>query len=213
MPLEFVLATANADKATEIAEIVGASVILLPRPEWVPDVEETGETLVANARLKAGALVAATSRAALADDTGLEVDDLAGAPGVYSSRYAGEEATYADNVAKLIGALAGIEGPRRARFRTVAVALWPDGREMVADGVVEGSIALAARGEGGFGYDPVFIPDDGGGRTFAEMTAEEKHRLSHRGRAFRALVAQFAAASDPARPARSLNGPDQLGRV
>jgi XTP/dITP diphosphohydrolase len=191
VPLEFVLATANADKAEEIAGIVGASVTLLPRPAWVPDVEETGETLVANARLKAAALVTATGRAALADDTGLEVDDLAGAPGVYSSRYAGEEATYADNVAKLVGALAAVAGPRRARFRTVAVALWPDGREIVAEGVVEGAIALEGRGQGGFGYDPVFIPDDGDGRTFAQMTASEKHLLSHRGRAFRALVARL----------------------
>ena len=188
MPLEFVLATANADKAAEIAEIVGGSVTLLPRPASVPDVEETGETLVANARLKALALVTATGRAALADDTGLEVDDLGGRPGVYSSRYAGEGATYADNVAKLIGALAGSDGPRRARFRTVAVALWPDGREVVAEGLVEGAIALEARGDGGFGYDPVFIPDDADGRTFAQMTSAEKHQLSHRGRAFRALV-------------------------
>ena len=133
-------------------------------------------------------LAGATGTRGVADDTGLEVEDLGGAPGVYSARYAGEEATYADNVAKLLAALAGVDGPRRARFRTVAVASWPDGREVVAEGAVEGAIALEARGEGGFGYDPVFIPDEGDGRTFAQMTAEEKHRLSHRGRAFRALA-------------------------
>jgi XTP/dITP diphosphohydrolase len=189
--LEFVLATANADKAREIADILGSSVTLLPRPPSVPDVEETGDTLLANARLKARALVAATGEAAIADDTGLEVDALGGAPGVYSARYAGEQATYADNVAKLVEALAEVEGDRRARFRTVALAAWPDGREVVAEGTVEGDIALAPRGHGGFGYDPVFVPREGDGRTFAEMPAADKHRLSHRGRAFRALAAQL----------------------
>jgi XTP/dITP diphosphohydrolase len=188
MTLEFVLATANADKAREIAAILGPSVLLLPRPDSVPDVEETGTTLLDNARLKARALVTATGRPAIADDTGLEVDALGGAPGVYSSRYAGEQATYADNVAKLVAALAG-EGHRQARFKTVAVAAWPDGREVIADGVVEGVIAAEPRGAGGFGYDPVFVPDEGGGMTFAEMPTEDKHGLSHRGRAFRALIA------------------------
>jgi XTP/dITP diphosphohydrolase len=189
----FVLATANADKAREISEILGTSVTLLARPPSVPDVEETGETLLDNARLKARALVAETGEAAIADDTGLEVDALSGAPGVYSSRYAGEGASYADNVTKLIEALAGVGGSRRARFRTVAVAAWPNGRELVAEGLVEGTVAQAPRGSGGFGYDPVFIPTEGDDRTFAEMTAAEKHLLSHRGRAFRALAAQLCA--------------------
>ncbi len=188
---EFVLATANPDKAQEIAEIVGPSVGLRPRPPWVSDVEETEETLLGNARLKARALARATGTAAIADDTGLEVEDLGGAPGVFAARYAGEAATYADNVAKLLAALAGIAGPRRAVFRTVAVASFPDGREVVAEGAVHGTIATETRGEGGFGYDPIFIPREGDGRTFAEMTAEEKHRLSHRGRAFRALAGRL----------------------
>jgi XTP/dITP diphosphohydrolase len=187
-PDGFVLATANPDKAREIREILGPSVRLAPRPESVPDVDETGETLVDNARLKARALVDATGQAAVADDTGLEVDDLGGAPGVYSARYAGEQATYADNVAKLLDALEGVTG-RRARFRTVVVAAWPDGREVVAEGAVDGTIAIEARGASGFGYDPVFIPDEGDGRSFAEMTAADKHALSHRGRAFRAFAA------------------------
>ncbi len=191
MALEFVLATANADKAREIADILGSSVTLHPRPSSVPDVDETGDTLLANARLKARALVAATGQAAIADDTGLEVDALGGAPGVYSARYAGEQATYADNVAKLVEALAGVEGHRQARFRTVAVAAWPDGREVIAEGTVDGEIASEPRGRGGFGYDPVFVPSEGDGRTFAEMPAAEKHRVSHRGRAFRALAAQL----------------------
>jgi XTP/dITP diphosphohydrolase len=188
---EFVLATANADKAREIAEIVGPSVTLRPRPAWVPEVEETEDTLLGNARQKAHALARATATAAMADDTGLEVDDLGGAPGVYSARFAGETATYADNVAKLLAALARVCGPRRARFRTVAVASWPDGREVVAEGAVDGTIAAEARGHNGFGYDPVFIPTEGDGRTFAEMAAEEKNRLSHRGRAFRMLAAEL----------------------
>jgi XTP/dITP diphosphohydrolase len=192
---EFVLATANMDKAREIAEIVGPAVTLRPRPPWVPDVEETEDTLLGNARLKARALAGATGMAAIADDTGLEVEDLGGAPGVYAARYAGETATYADNVAKLLAALAGVHGPRRARFRTVAVASWPDGGEVVAEGVVEGTMASEARGDGGFGYDPVFIPDEGDGRTFAEMTAAEKHRLSHRGRAFRTLAERLPPGS------------------
>ncbi len=186
-----VLASANRDKAAEITAILSAAVPgleIVPRPPEVPDVDETGDTLLDNARLKARALVAATGLAAVADDTGLEVTALGGAPGVYSARYAGEGATYADNVAKLLGALQGV-GDRRARFRTVALAAYPDGTEQWAEGVVDGTIAETARGEAGFGYDPVFIPDEGAGRTFAEMTPEEKHRVSHRGRAFRALGA------------------------
>ena len=100
---------------------------------------------------------------AVADDTGLEVDALDGAPGVYSARYAGEEATYADNVAKLLGALDGVGRPRGRGSGPWPSPLWPDGREVVAEGTVEGTIALAASGEGGFGYDPVFVPDEGGG--------------------------------------------------
>lgn len=185
----FVVATANPDKATEIAAILDGF-DLVPRPPDVPEVEETGTTLVENARLKAAALVAATGIAAIADDTGLEVDALGGAPGVYSSRYAGPAATYADNVAKLLDELAG-ETERRARFRTVALAVFPDGREVAAEGVVDGRIAQEARGTTGFGYDPVFVADEGDGRTFAEMASAEKHAISHRGRAFRALAANL----------------------
>jgi XTP/dITP diphosphohydrolase len=189
-----VLATANPDKAREIRDIlgsVGLAAGLVPRPDDVPDVDETGATLEANARLKADALATATGLLAIADDTGLEVDALGGAPGVHSARYAGEHATYADNVAKLLRELddAGASGARRrARFVTVAIARWPDGREVVARGEVAGSITAAPRGEGGFGYDPVFAPSEGDGRTFGEMTPTEKHELSHRGRAFRALA-------------------------
>lgn len=200
MTQRVVLATANPDKARELADaLAGLDLELVARPAGVPDVEETGTTLLENARLKAQALVAATGLPALADDTGLEVDALGGAPGVYSARYAGEDATYADNVEHLLAELgAATRNARTARFRTVLVLADPDGSELAVDGVAEGVIADAPRGDGGFGYDPVFVPAGGGGRTFAEMTLAEKQAVSHRGRALRALAARLreAAASE-----------------
>ncbi len=194
--MKLVLASANPDKAAEISAILAATLSdleLAPRPAAVPDVDETGTTLVENARLKAAAVAAATGEAAVADDTGLLVDALDGAPGVWSARFAGEAATYADNVAKLLRELTGVApGRRTARFETVALIRWPDGGEVVATGAVEGVIATEARGDGGFGYDPVFVPAEGDGRTFAELTPDEKHALSHRGRAFRALAGELA---------------------
>jgi XTP/dITP diphosphohydrolase len=194
--VRLVLASANRDKAAEISAILRAAVAdldLAPRPAEVPDVDEIGTTLVENARLKAAAIAAATGEPAVADDTGLLVDALDGAPGVYSARFAGEGATYADNVAKLLRELDGVDPERRtARFETVALVRWPDGREIAVTGAVDGVIASAARGDGGFGYDPVFVPAEGDGRTFAELTPDEKHALSHRGRAFRALAAELA---------------------
>ena len=189
--MRLVVASANPDKVAEIAAVLHG-VELLPRPASVGEVEEDGLTLEDNARLKARATLAATGEAAVADDTGLEVAALGGAPGVYSARYAGPGATYADNVTALLEALDG-KADRAARFRTVALACFPDGREVVAEGVVDGEIATVARGANGFGYDPLFVPADAGGRTFAEMTAGEKNALSHRGRAFRALAALLAA--------------------
>ena len=194
--LRLVLATANPDKAAEIAAIVdevsGGRIELVARPGRVAEVEETGETLEDNARLKAVALCVATGLAAVADDTGLEVEALAGAPGVYSARFAGEGATYADNVAKLLSELervgASTPGERRARFRSVAFVAYPDGSELWMEGDVSGVITPEARGEAGFGYDPLFAPDGFDGRTFAQMTSDEKHAVSHRGRAFRALA-------------------------
>ncbi len=188
--MRLVLATANPDKAREIAAIL-TGIELVPRPPEVAEVEEDGATLLDNARLKARALVAATGHPAVADDTGLEVAALGGAPGPRAARWAGPHASYADNVAKLLDALSG-EQNRRACFRTVAVVAFPDGREVLGEGVVEGTITSAARGTGGFGYDPVFRPDGGDGRTFAEMAPADKHALSHRGRAFRALAAALA---------------------
>ena len=188
----FVLATANPDKAREIVALLGEeapSIELVARPPEVPDVDEVGDTLEDNARIKAVALCGATSLPAVADDTGLHVDALGGAPGVHTARYAGEDATYADNVEKLLGELDALPLEQRgARFATVAVARWPDGLEVAALGEVEGVITSTARGDGGFGYDPVFVPLEGDGRTFAEMTDQEKHSLSHRARAFRTLA-------------------------
>lgn len=190
-----VLASANPKKVAELRDILGPTFELIPRPAEVPEVVEDADTFLGNARLKAAALVAATGSAALADDSGLAVDALDGAPGVWSARYAGEDATDEDNVAKLLTALADRPDPaqRRARFRCVIVLQWPDGRELVADGTCEGTVAAAPAGVGGFGYDPVFVPDDQDGRTFAELTAAEKHAISHRGRALASLVAQLDA--------------------
>ena len=190
----YVLATANPDKAREIEAILaGLDIALVPRPPEVPEVIEDGETLEDNALLKARALCEATGMAAIADDTGLFVDALDGAPGVYSARYAGEEATYADNCAKMLRELTGVAlESRTARFRTVAAVAYPDGSWFVVDGEVEGAIAESARGSNGFGYDPIFLPEGQRGRAMAELSPDEKHALSHRGNAFRALADALA---------------------
>lgn len=195
MLLELVAATANPGKLAEIQAILADAVALAPRPADVPDVVESADTLEGNARLKAGAICAATGMPAVADDTGLEVDALDGEPGVHSARYAGVDGDHGANIAKLLDALALVDDPdRRARFRTVALVAWPDGRELVAEGTVEGRITHERRGDGGFGYDSVFEPDGGAGRTFAEMDDVEKNAISHRGRAFRALLAELGSA-------------------
>ena len=183
--LRAVCASANPHKVAEIFDLMGGVIDLQPRPEGLADVVEDADTLVGNARLKAVAVCNATGLPALADDTGLEVDALNGAPGVRTARFAGEHATDADNRAKMLRELSG--KARSCRFRTVALLRFPDGREVVAEGVCEGSIAEAEIGERGFGYDPLFIARDGDGRTFAQMNVDEKHELSHRGKAFRAL--------------------------
>lgn len=186
-----VLATANLNKAGEVRSLfegTGIDIVVAAEldPEW--DVEETGETLEENARQKALAAVARTGRTSIADDTGLFVDALGGAPGVHSARYAGPGARYADNVRKLLMALEGIpEGRRSARFRTVAYVATPEGRERAFEGVLEGSILAEPRGVYGFGYDPVFLVA-GTDRSLAELSLEAKNRSSHRARAFRAAA-------------------------
>ncbi|HSM66047.1 MAG TPA: RdgB/HAM1 family non-canonical purine NTP pyrophosphatase [Ilumatobacteraceae bacterium] len=188
--MRLVCASANPDKVVEIQQLLAGVVELLPRPADVPDVVEDADSLVGNARLKATALSAATGLPAVADDTGLEVDALDGAPGVHAAYYAGEGCTYADNRRKLLAELDGVSD-RRAAFRTVAIVVWPDGTELAVEGVCPGVITTEERGEVGFGYDAVFQPDEGDGRTFAEMGADAKHAISHRGRAFRALLSEL----------------------
>jgi XTP/dITP diphosphohydrolase len=210
--VEVFCASANPDKVREIEELfrehlgvgvddAGVVVRLLPRPTHVPDVDETESTLLGNARLKARAIVDATGAPAVADDTGLFVEALPGELGVRTARYASdrpEHATdpYGANRRKLLESLEsrGCLTPesRRARFVTVAVVLWPDGREIVVEGECRGSIALAERGEHGFGFDPLFVPEECPGeipgRTFAELGDEIKNAISHRARAFQELA-------------------------
>lgn len=189
----FILATANPHKAHEIREVLAPlGFTLLERPEDVAEVDESEATLEGNALLKARALAQATGTPAIADDTGLFVDALSGRPGVFSARYAGEGATYADNVAKLLGELSGTEASARsARFRTVIAVAYPNGDEFWVDGALSGRILDVPRGLQGFGYDPVFVPDESGGRTLAELSPEEKNALSHRGRALRAIATRL----------------------
>ena len=193
--MKFVLATFNRDKARELEALLALpGLTLVPVADFAlaRAPEETGATLVANARIKALAALTLTGLPSLADDTGLEVDALGGAPGVHAARFAGPGATYDDNVTLLLARLAGRPAAQRtARFRTVMVALLSDGRELCAEGVLEGVIVHARRGTHGFGYDPVFaLPD---GRTLAELDAAEKNRISHRARAAKALSKLLAS--------------------
>ncbi len=187
---QLVVASANPKKAAEIAEVLDGW-DLVPRPAELSDVEETEPDFLGNARLKAVAVCDATGIASLADDSGLEVDHLDGAPGVRSARFAGEPADDQANLRLLLARMEGVDD-RRARFRSIVVVRFPGGDELVTEGTVVGCIASAPRGSGGFGYDPVFVPDEGDGRTFGEMAPVEKHAISHRGRA----LAQMAEALD-----------------
>ena len=188
--LELVCATTNPDKASEMSSVLEGVAVLLPRPEKIGEIEEDAPDLRGNALLKSRTISRFADAAAVADDTGLEVEALGGAPGVHSARYAGPCASNEDNVNKLLHDLKDVKTVARgARFRTVIAVCWPDGRELVTEGCVEGRITTEPRGVGGFGYDSVFVPVVGGdSRTFAEMTATEKNRISHRGRALRALA-------------------------
>ena len=196
LPARFVLATFNRDKARELEALLavpGLSLVALADFPGATAPEENGATLLENARIKAAAAARHTGLAAIADDTGLEVDALDGAPGAQAARFAGPRASYQDNVRLLLERLAQVAPERRtARFRTVCVAGLEDGTEMVGEGVVEGRITLEPRGIHGFGYDPVFeLPERG--LTLAELTAEEKNEVSHRGRAARALARALRA--------------------
>ena len=217
MPIIYI-ATANPDKLKEMRVILGkeldSGVEIRLRPLELKDTEETADTLEGNARLKAQEVleyVLAEAEIspqphnsvesgteplkdvlAIADDTGLEVKALGGQPGVRTARYAGENATYADNLKKLLVEMDSVED-RSACFRSVVTAVFADGRELMAEGKVAGQISRQARGDGGFGYDPVFIPDSTAPKTFAELPPEQKDSLSHRGSALRQLAAMLRA--------------------
>lgn len=179
------LATGNAHKAEEVQAILGPAFEVEARATGV---EETGTTFEENALLKARALVAESGQIAVADDSGIEIDHLGGAPGVHSARWT-EEGDWIPRVLRELDGVAA-EG-RGCRYVCAAAVVWPDGREVVARGVVEGHVVDAPRGDGGFGYDPIVAPVEGDGRTFAEMTAAEKHAISHRSRAFSTLAAHL----------------------
>ncbi len=157
-------------------------------PAAFPDVDETGATYLDNALLKATQVAAALGVPAIADDSGIEVDALGGAPGPRSARFAGDGATDQQNLDAMLRAVRGVPaGGRTARYRCVAAVAWPDGRTSHADGVCEGALISKRRGARGFGYDPLFVPA-GWDETMAELADDEKDRISHRGRAFRALA-------------------------
>jgi XTP/dITP diphosphohydrolase len=190
----FVLATANPDKVAQMRSILEPlGVAVVARPANFPEVDETEDTLEGNSHLKAAAIARATGLAAIADDTGLFVDALGGRPGVFSARYAGERASYQQNVAKLLDELISVPEPRLAQFRCVIVVAYPDGHWFGVEGVLEGAISLRARGEGGFGYDPVFELLGNDRRTLAELSTDEKNAISHRGLALRALVQELGS--------------------
>ena len=180
--MRVLLATGNAHKVEEVQEILGSSWTVEARDTGA---EETGATFEENALIKARALASTTGELAVADDSGIEIDHLGGEPGIHSGRWTEE----GDWIPRVLRELDGVPAARRTcRYVCAAAAVWPDGREVVVRGAVEGVIAAAPRGAGGFGYDPIVAPVEGDGRTFGEMTADEKHAISHRARAFRDLV-------------------------
>jgi XTP/dITP diphosphohydrolase len=178
-------ATGNLHKVEEVRRALGGDVVVEARDTGV---EETGATFEENALLKARALTAATGELALADDSGIEIDHLLGAPGIHSARWTAED----DWIPRVLRELEAVpvEG-RGCRYVCAAAAVWPDGREVVVRGTVEGRIATGPRGTNGFGYDPIVEPLEGDGRTFGEMSADEKQAISHRARAFTALRAEL----------------------
>ncbi|RJO66144.1 MAG: RdgB/HAM1 family non-canonical purine NTP pyrophosphatase [Myxococcales bacterium] len=190
--MKLLLATLNRGKTADLARLLDSSPIevlsLRDFPD-VPDVEEDGETFLANARKKALAYRRLTGLPVLADDSGLAVETLGGEPGVRSARYGGEPADDARNIARLLRELAPYPRPEQRKARFVCVLVYLDGeeREHVTEGVCEGTIAAAPRGDNGFGYDPLFIHPQFGGRTMGEVTRDEKNSVSHRGQAFRAM--------------------------
>ena len=184
--MRIVCASANPHKVEELARLLPSWVELVARPTDIGDIDEDAPTLEGNAIIKAVEIANHASEWAIADDTGLEVDALNGAPGVRSARFAGEQATDSENRALLLSKLDGVVN-RSARFRTVVALVSSKGDIHFVGGECAGTIADSERGDSGFGYDSLFIPTDGDGRTFAEMLGPEKDALSHRGRALAQL--------------------------
>ena len=188
LPPELALATKNLGKIQEILAICSewpVKWLTADGVDW-PDIEETGDTYRNNALLKAHGVARVLGVPAVADDSGIEVDALGGGPGVRSARFAGEHATDRENLSLLLARVADVEGERTARDRCVAACAWPDGRALVAEAACEGRITLQPRGDGGFGYDPAFVPE-GETRTMAQLSEGEKNAISHRGKALRGL--------------------------
>ncbi len=180
--MDLLFATGNAHKVEEVQDILGDGHRVEAQDTRV---DETGSTFEENALLKARALAGSSHRLAVADDSGIEIDHLGGAPGVHSARWTDE----GDWIPRVLRELHGVApAERTCRYVCAAAAVWPDGREVVVRGEVEGVVTDAPRGDGGFGYDPIMAPVEGDGRTFAEMTPDEKHTISHRARAFRTLL-------------------------
>jgi XTP/dITP diphosphohydrolase len=207
--VRLVLSTRNEHKLRELAELM-RPYELDPLPSGIELPPESGTTFADNALGKARAAASATGRPAIADDSGIEAAALGGAPGVWSARYAGDGATDEENLAKLLREVPA-DGDRRVAYVCALAYVEPGGREEIVHGRCDGTLATEPRGDGGFGYDPAFVPDDypGDERTMAELTPEEKDAISHRGRAARALVLRLLAAEEAARPAgplRSLLG-------
>ncbi|MEZ5077409.1 MAG: RdgB/HAM1 family non-canonical purine NTP pyrophosphatase [Solirubrobacterales bacterium] len=187
------LATRNAHKLQEMAEML-PELELRPLPDQIPSPVEDGDSFAANALIKARAAHAATGEATIADDSGIEAADLDGAPGIYSARYAGEGASDETNLEKLLREVDAAGGGRRAAYVCAIALVEADGTEHLFEGRCEGWLLREGRGEGGFGYDPAFVPDETGDeRTMAELSPVEKHAVSHRGRAARLLSEHLAA--------------------
>jgi XTP/dITP diphosphohydrolase len=193
-----ILATRNQHKLREMAELL-PGVDLEPLPDQVPSPPETGDSFEANALIKARAAHAATGKAVIADDSGIEAADLGGAPGIYSARYAGEGASDETNLAKLLSEVGAAGGERRAAYVCAIALIEAEGHEYVFEARCEGTLLREGRGEGGFGYDPAFVPDETGHadqRTMAELSPAEKHAISHRGKAARMLARHLGLESE-----------------
>ena len=192
--MKIIFATANKGKLREAAEVLGPDYEVVSPADLgiTEDIPETGATLQENSLQKARYLFEKTGLPCFADDTGLEVDALGGAPGIYSARYAGPGHDSQANMNKLLKELERIDD-RRARFHTVVTLILADGQEHFFEGVCEGSIAHEKHGAGGFGYDPIFLADDYPGRSLAEVSEAEKNAVSHRGKALRAMAAWLKA--------------------